>query len=141
MHRLIQDLGLVKRRATQLKSAKIRIGQLSYQPEKLYTEAPLEVLSKSIAEEINTAIKNECMTCFDPAVQVHSCYLNNPPEKVDRNFDNAFQLVDLWLVNEATFENTKDKNQVVVKDKDLYGTRFHDGGQFFEAPIYFLKSN
>ena len=38
--------------------------------------------------------------CFDPGMQVHSCYLNNPREKVDRNFDNAFQLVNLWLAND-----------------------------------------
>ena len=43
----IQDLELAKCRATQLK--------LSYQPEKLYTEAQLEVLSKAIAEEINSS--------------------------------------------------------------------------------------
>ena len=60
------------------------------------------------------------MTCFYPAVQVHPCYLNNPREKVDRNFDNAFQLVGLWLANETTFEKTKDKIQVAVKDKDLH---------------------
>ena len=59
------------------------------------------------------------MACFDPAVQERSCYLNNPREKVDQNFDNAFQLVDLWLANETTFEKTKDKIQVAVKDKDL----------------------
>ena len=63
--------------------------RLSYQPEKLYAEALLEVLSKVIAEEINTTLKNECMACYDPAVQVHSCYLNNQREKVDRNFDNV----------------------------------------------------
>ena len=57
------------------------------------------------------------MTYFDPAVQVHSCYLNN--STVDRNFDNAFQLFDLWLANEKTFEKVKDKIQVAVKDKDL----------------------
>ena len=62
------------------------------------------------------------MACFDPALQVHSCYLNNPQEKVDRNFDNAFQLVNLWLANETAFEKTKDKIQVAVKDKDLYLT-------------------
>ena len=39
MRGFIQDLGLAKRRATQLKPEKIRIGELSYQPEKLYTEA------------------------------------------------------------------------------------------------------
>ena len=60
------------------------------------------------------------MACFYPAVQVHPCYLNNPREKVDRNFDNAFQLVGLWLANETTFEKTKDKIQVAVKDKDLH---------------------
>ena len=60
------------------------------------------------------------MACFYPAVQVHPCYLNNPQEKVDRNFDNAFQLVGLWLANETTFEKTKDKIQVAVKDKDLH---------------------
>ena len=63
------------------------------------------------------------MSCYDPAVQVHSWYLNNPREKVDRNFDNAFQLVDLWSANEMTFEKTKYKIQVAVKDKDLYLTR------------------
>ena len=56
------------------------------------------------------------------AVQVHSCYLNNPREKVDRNFDNSFQLVDLWLANEMTFEKTKYKIQVAVKDKYFYLT-------------------
>ena len=123
MSRFMQDLGLAKRRATQLKPEKIRIDELSYQPEKLYTEALLGVLSKNILEEINTTLKNECMACFDPAVQVHSCYLNNPREKVDRNFDNGFQLVDLWLANETAFEKMKDKIQVAVKDKDLYLTR------------------
>ena len=63
------------------------------------------------------------MACYDPAVQVHSCYLNNPREKEDHNFDNTFQLVNLWLANEATFETTKDKIQVAVKNKDLYLTR------------------
>ena len=52
-----------------------------------------------------TTIKNECIACFDPVVQFHSCYLNIAREKVDRNFDNAFTLADLWLANEATFEN------------------------------------
>ena len=37
-------------------------------------------------------LKNECMACYDPVVQVHSCSLKNPREKVDRNFDDAFQL-------------------------------------------------
>ena len=63
------------------------------------------------------------MSCFDSAVQVHFCYPDNPWEKVDRNFDNAFQLVDLQLANETTFEKTKSKIQVAVKDKDLYSTR------------------
>ena len=60
------------------------------------------------------------MACFYPAVQVHPCYLKNPREKVDRNFDNAFQLVGLWLANKTTFEKTKDKIHVAVKDKDLH---------------------
>ena len=85
MHGFIQDLRLAKHRGTQLKPEKILIDELSYQPEKLYTEALLEVLSKAIAEEINTTLKNECKACFDLVVQVHSCYLNNPREKVDRN--------------------------------------------------------
>ena len=123
---IIQGLGLAKRRenaAMQLKPEKIRIDELSYQPEKLYTEALLGALSKAIAEEINTTLKNECMACYDTAVQVLSYYQNNPQEKVDRNFDNAFQLVDLWSTNETTFEKTKDKILVAVKDKDLYLTR------------------
>ena len=53
--------------------------------------------------------KSECIARFDPAVQVHSCYLNNPREKMD-----------LWLATETTFEEMKDKIQVLVKDKDLY---------------------
>ena len=48
---------------------------------------------------------------------------NHPGEKVDRNFDNAFLLGDLWFANETPFEKTKDKIQVAVKDKDLYLTR------------------
>ena len=31
--------------------------------------------------------------------------------------------MDLWLAKETTLEKTKDKIQVVVKDKDLYLTR------------------
>ena len=46
------------------------------------------------------------MACYDLAVQVHSCYLNNPQEIVGRNFDNAFQLGVLWSANEMTFEKT-----------------------------------
>ena len=58
MRGFIQNLGLEKHRATKLKPEKIRIDELSYQPEKLYTEALLEVLSKAIAEEINTTLKS-----------------------------------------------------------------------------------
>ena len=111
MHGFIQDLGLVKRRATQLKPEKIRIVELSYQPEKLHTEALLEVLSKAIAEEINT-VKNECMACFEPAVQVRFYHLSDPQKKVNCNFDNALQLMDLWLANKTAFVKTKDKIQV-----------------------------
>ena len=49
-------------------------------------------------------LKNEYLECFDPSVQVHSCYLNNPQENVDHNFDSEFQLADLWLTNKTTFE-------------------------------------
>ena len=120
MRRFIQDLGLAKRKATQLKLEKIQIDKFSYQQEKLYAEALLDVLSKAIVQEINTTLNNQCMACYDPEVQVHSCYLNNPREKLDRSFDNTFELVDLWSANEMTFEKTKDKIQVAVKDKDLY---------------------
>ena len=57
MRGFIQDLELAKHRATELKPEKIRIDELSYQPEKLYAEALLEILSKVIAEEINTPLK------------------------------------------------------------------------------------
>ena len=57
MRGFIQDLELEKRRATQLKPEKTRIDELSCQPEKMYAEALLEVLSKAIAEEINTTLK------------------------------------------------------------------------------------
>ena len=63
------------------------------------------------------------MACFDLAMQVHFCYLTNPREKVDHNFDNTFELVDLWSANETTCEKTKHKIQVAVKDKYLYLTR------------------
>ena len=86
MEGFIQDLGLAKCRATQLKP-----------------------------EKIIAVLKNECMACYELAVQVHSCYLSNPREKVDRNFHNAFQFVDLWLAN---------KIQVAVKGKDFYLNAF-----------------
>ena len=108
MHRFTQGLGLAKCRATQIKLDKIRIDKLSYQPEKLYTEALLEVLSKAVTEEINPVLINECMACYKPAVQVHSCYLTDPQEKVEPKFDNAFQLVNLLLANGTALEKTKD---------------------------------
>ena len=74
-----QDLGLAKHKTLQLKPEKIQIDELFYQPEKLQTEFLLEVLSKIIAEEINTTLKNEYMTCLDPALL--SCCLNNSREK------------------------------------------------------------
>ena len=46
--------------------------------------------------------------------------MSNPREEVDRNIDNAFQLVDLCLANEMLCEKTKDKIHVAMKDKDLY---------------------
>ena len=54
------------------------------------------------------------MACCDPAVQVHSCYLNNPWEKVE--------FMDLWSINEMTFEKTQDKIQMAVKEKYLHLT-------------------
>ena len=56
MDGLIQDMGLAKRRATQLKREKIRMDELFYQIEQLHTEAVLEILSKDIAEEISTVL-------------------------------------------------------------------------------------
>ena len=74
----MQDLVLAKRRTTQPKPEKIRIDKLSYQQKELYTEALLEVLSKTIPDETSAALKSECMVCYEPAVQVHSCYLSDP---------------------------------------------------------------
>ena len=85
----------------------------------MYTEAALNVLSKAITKEVNATLKNERIACYEPAVQVHYCYLINPPEKIDHNFYNAFQFTNLWLTNETAFEKTKGKIQVAVKDKDL----------------------
>ena len=68
IRRFIKDLGLAKRRASQLRPEKIRIDEFSYPPEKLYTEALLEVSSKAIAEKINATLKNECNTCYNPPV-------------------------------------------------------------------------
>ena len=122
MPEFLPDLGLAKRWATQLKPGKIRIDELSSEPEKLFTEALLEDLSKAMAEEINAALENECITCYEPAVQIHSGYLSDPREKVGHNVDDAFWIVDC-LSNETAFEKTKDKIQVTAKDKDLYLTR------------------
>ena len=97
MPEFLLDLGLAKRWATQLKPGKIRIDELSSEPEKLFTEALLEDLSKAMAEEINAALENECITCYEPAVQIHSCYLSDPREKVGHNFDDAFWIVDVCL--------------------------------------------
>ena len=57
MRGFMQDLGLAKRRATQLKPEKIQIDELSYQPRNCI----LKLLGKAIAEEINTVLKSECM--------------------------------------------------------------------------------
>ena len=84
-------IGIGKRRATQLKPEKIRIDELSSQLEKLYTEALLEVLNKAIAEEINADLENDCMVCYEPAMQIHSRCLSDPRESVDHNFDNALR--------------------------------------------------
>ena len=54
MRGFIQDFGLAKRRATQLKPEEIRIDEHSYQQEKLHTEALLEILNEAIAEQIKT---------------------------------------------------------------------------------------
>ena len=59
----IQDLELAISRATQLKPEKIGIDELTYQPEKLYFEALLEVLSKSISDKTNANLLNEFMAC------------------------------------------------------------------------------
>ena len=56
MDRLIQDMGLAKRRSTKLKREKIRMDELFYQIEQLHTEAVLQILSKDIAEEISTVL-------------------------------------------------------------------------------------
>ena len=56
MDRLIQIMGLAKRRSTKLKREKIRMDELFYQIEQFYTEALLEILSKAIAEEISTVL-------------------------------------------------------------------------------------
>ena len=88
---LLLGLALVKRRATQLKPEKIRIDELSSQLEKLYTEALLEVLNKAIAEEINADLENDCMVCYEPAMEIHSRCLSDPRESVDHNFDNALR--------------------------------------------------
>ena len=60
----IQELGLAKRRAAQLKPEKIRIDELSSQQEKLHTEALLEVLGKYITDEIYATLK----TTSEPAM-------------------------------------------------------------------------
>ena len=45
---------------------------------------------------------------WSSSIPVSYC-LNNPLKKVIRNFDNTFQLVDLWLANETTFEKKKNE--------------------------------
>ena len=62
------------------------------------------------------------MARYDSAVEINPSYLNNPREKVDRNFDNMFWLENLWSANEMTFGKTKDEIQVAAKCKYLYLT-------------------
>ena len=88
--RIHTRFGISKTQSYAAKPEKIQINELSYQPDKFYTESLLEGLCKAMTEKINATLKNECIVCFDPAVQVHCCYLNNPRGKVDRNFCNAF---------------------------------------------------
>ena len=71
MRRFIQELGLAKRRAAQLKPEKIRIDELSSQQEKLHTEALLEVLGKYITDEIYATFK----TTSEPAMN-QQCKFN-----------------------------------------------------------------
>ena len=59
MRRFIQDLGFAKRRVTQLKPEKIRIDELSYQPEKLYAEALLDVL-RPLKTNVWCAVIQQC---------------------------------------------------------------------------------
>ena len=59
MREFVQDLGLAKRRATQLKPEKIRIDELSYQLEKLYTDALLAFSLSISRSEVGTKGKEE----------------------------------------------------------------------------------
>ena len=54
-------------------------------------------------------------------------------EKINCRSDSGFQLVGLWLANETTFAETKDKFQVVVKDIDLYLTPLNYWEMFFSC--------
>ena len=53
-HKMVKHSQTIRQVSRQMQVA---IDKLSYQPEKLYTEALLEVLSKTIAEEINAVLK------------------------------------------------------------------------------------
>ena len=124
MQSFIQDLRIAKRRATRFTPEKFKIDEVNYQPENLYAQALLEIMSKSIAEEINETLKRECMACFNPNIKfLHKCYVNDPREKVDNHFNQAFRLVDIWTANEMAFEQTKDQFNVAVRDRDLCLTR------------------
>ena len=60
--------------------------------------------------------------CFDVKWKVTN-QRHDPRKKVDRNSDNAFQLVDLWLAKKTTFEKTNYKIQVAAKGNNLCLTR------------------
>ena len=77
MRGFIQDLALAKRRATQLKPEKIRIDELSYQPEKLHAKALLDCFVQSHCRGNQHNLKKRMY-----GVQVHSCYMNKPREKM-----------------------------------------------------------
>ena len=49
------------------------------------------VKRKAIAEEINADLENDCMVCYEPAMQIHSRCLSDPRKSVDHNFDNALR--------------------------------------------------
>jgi len=80
----------------------IQIDEISYQPEKLYASALIEILAKDIAQEIYATTNNNCEGCInivnnEPHNQMthETCQLL-PSEKTEVFFDDAFRKMDMY---------------------------------------------
>jgi len=117
---LIRDLAKTKKRRHSVdklekRTRNIQIDEISYQPEKLYASAVIEILAKDIVQEIYATANNNCEGCInivnnEPHNQMthETCQLL-PSEKAEVFFDDAFRKMDMYSANDESFEKVKDQ--------------------------------